>query len=625
MIPSEPVRALASRVRETGLCARLGAALPPAPGMACAGAIVVRGPDALRFLHSQVTNEAEGLAPGFGNFSARVTRTGQLVDLFSVHRLADAPAPMFVLVAPRERIPALHEDLEASHFADDVVIEDVSAQLVWLIVQGPGAPAVLEACVGVSADALEAAPAYAVQPIVTADGPEGGILIKRSLTGDVGFLLALPSADPKTESFVEAVLGAARTGDLETPEPQVFGELLELLRVEAGGVRIGPDTAGRKRILPETGLEQQAVSYSKGCYVGQEVIARVRTYGALPFALRGLVFDSDSAGLDWDRAAALLAALPEPGADIMLEDADGAQRKIGQWASRTLSPVTGSAVAYAYIDKKHRTPGNVHRLVVGDMRPSARVALLPFYSAPDQAGRVATLYDQAVHAFARGNEDEALSLLEQVLGLDPAFSDGYEAMGVMLGRSERFHEAIDIFKRLEEIAPNEAMVNTNLSLYFMKIGEREAAEDQAAKAMQKSMAKHSGRAVDEAQFDEVLAEQKRGDATRKKAMFEQVLEIDADDGVALFGLGTAHSVLEEWEAALRLLTRASEVDAENSAVFLARGKALEKLGRSADAEPVYRQGMEVASRKGDLMPLKEMEHRVLLLSGARQDADSALT
>ena len=68
-------------------------------------------------------------------------------------------------------------------------------------------------------------------------------------------------------------------------------------------------------------------------------------------------------------------------------------------------------------------------------------------------------------------------------------------------------------------------------------------------------------------------------------------------------------------------TTAQAVDAENSAIYLARGKALEYLDRSHEAEKVYRAGLEVASRKGDLMPLKEMEHRVLLLSGQGNGRD----
>ena len=67
-----------------------------------------------------------------------------------------------------------------------------------------------------------------------------------------------------------------------------------------------------------------------------------------------------------------------------------------------------------------------------------------------------------------------------------------------------------------------------------------------------------------------------------------------------------------------IYARARLADAGNSAVYLAHGKALEALERNADAEAAYRSGMEVASRKGDLMPLKEMENRMLLLS-ARAD------
>jgi tetratricopeptide (TPR) repeat protein len=167
------------------------------------------------------------------------------------------------------------------------------------------------------------------------------------------------------------------------------------------------------------------------------------------------------------------------------------------------------------------------------------------------------------------------------------------------------------------------MVNTNLSLYFMKIGEKETAEAEAAKAMQKSMAKSSGRSLDGESLDAVLAEQKRSDALRKKEMFAQVLEIDPEDPVALFGLGNALSVLGEWDDAARLYAAAAQAQKDNSAVYLAWGKALEQLGRQREAEPIYRAGMEVASRKGDLMPLKEMEHRVLLLSSAYGAGESA--
>ncbi len=600
---------LARAVRDRGLYARLGG---DGSGLASLGAIRASGPDALSFLHSQVTNEVEGLAPGQGNRSARVTRQGQLVELFTLHRLPDSAAPVVLMVLERERVPILMAELDAVLFADRVDLEDVSEAFAWLALQGGAAASVLDEVLPVASGGYADSPGSSLA-VPTGEGvPEGLVVLNRSLTGDAGWLVALPEAHPSSAALAARLRDASAASGLALVDEPELSPLLELLRVEAGVVRIGPDTAGRRRILPETGLEQQTVSYTKGCYLGQEVIARVRTYGKLPFALRALVLESDESGDVWEERAGLLDALPEPGSAVTLDD--GAA--VGQLASRALSPVADAAVAYAYLDKSHRTPGSTLSLRLGDRVVGATVALLPIYDAPGAQERVAFLYDRAVRAFAEGRETEALGLLEEALGLDPGFSDGYEAVGVMLGRSERFHEAIDIFKRLEEIAPAEPMVNTNLSLYFMKIGDKETAEAEAAKAMQKSMAQQSGSAVDGSKLDEVFAEQRRADALRKKEMFGQVLEIDADDGIALFGLGGALLVLDEWEEAAAVLARATEVERDNSAVYLARGKALEHLGRTAEAEQVYRAGMEVASRKGDLMPLKEMEHRVLLLSGA---------
>ena len=106
--------------------------------------------------------------------------------------------------------------------------------------------------------------------------------------------------------------------------------------------------------MPETGLEQHAVSYTKGCFLGQEVIARIRTYGTLAFGLRGLIFETDSSETNLSGQARLLEQLPAPGAKLISNE-DG--KSIGQIVSRTLSPVAAAPIAFAYLDKNHRTPG----------------------------------------------------------------------------------------------------------------------------------------------------------------------------------------------------------------------------------------------------------------------------
>ena len=381
--------------------------------------------------------------------------------------------------------------------------------------------------------------------------------------------------------------------------------MLETLRLEAGQLRVGTDCQGRARLLPETGLEQHAVSYTKGCYLGQEVIARVRTYGSVPFALRGLVLKGEPS----DTAEEVLGRLPAPGEDLLVEG-----EVVGTVGARVRSPVLESLIALAYLNRASRTPGQDLQL---DCGVSATVTLLPFYRAPDAEARVAFLYDRAIRVFAGGDEPGALALLAETLRLEPTFADAYELIGVILGRSGRYHEAIDFFRRLEEVAPDESMVHTNLSLYYMKIGDRAQAEEEAAKATTKQFRTARWQSKSASEIAEDQQKSRTIEASRKKTMFSQVLEIDAEDSIALFGMGSTLAVLGEHDEACAHLARAADVDASNSAVYLRWGRSLEALGREVDAIEVYRNGMEVASRRGDLMPLREMEHRVLILEAGQ--------
>ena len=96
-------------------------------------------------------------------------------------------------------------------------------------------------------------------------------------------------------------------------------------------------------------------------------------------------------------------------------------------------------------------------------------------------------------------------------------------------------------------------------------------------------------------------------------MFSEVLELDPTDPLALMGLGKAFADLEQFDLADTHLERALAAQPDNSALYAARGKVLEALGRTVEAGEIYRQGVGVASRRGDLMPLKDMEHRLLML------------
>ncbi|MCW8132264.1 MAG: tetratricopeptide repeat protein [Planctomycetota bacterium] len=597
------IQAYAKKARSTGLFASIGPAREGL-GIADLGVLKIAGPDAAKFLHGQITNEVNALMPGEGNLNARVTRTGTLTRIFSLHRLPQE-TPAFLILLDRDGVEGLRADLDGFLF-DDAAMDDASAAFDWLLLQGPQAPALAEEVFGpLQGEPWVSLREHAVRALEHGGIPPGTWAIARSLTGDAGYLIAVPREADMLDPIAERLGEAARAKDFVSPKGGELGAVLEILRIEAGVVRRGIDYRDDQRVLPETGLEQQLVSYTKGCYLGQEVIARIRTYGSTPSALRGLVFDGAN------DPAALLADLPDAGASLLIESG----QKVGEIVSRTDSPVMEAPVAFAYLGRQQRTPGTKLRVKGASGIWNARVALLPFYHAPDRQSRARFLHDKAIRVFANHRDQEAIDLLLESLRLDPSFADAYEALGVILGRTSRFEEAVDIFKRLEEVAPHEPMVHTNLSLFYMKMGNKEKAELEKAKATTKAFGQVANEA-EAAERAEAEAAARRADAERKKGMFTEVLEIDSEDPVALFGLGNALLQLNETEAAAKTYAKACEVQKDNSAVYLALGKALEALKRDAEALDVYRKGMDVASKKGDLMPLKEMEHRALLLESS---------
>jgi folate-binding protein YgfZ len=559
---------LLKEAREQGLVC---APSDQAQGLADLAVVVAEGSDAARFLHAQLTNEVVGLAVGEGNLNAKVSRTGHLQAVFSLHRVRE---DLFFLVVEADQAHELLTGLQAFLFADKVELAGLQGD--WMHFQG--------------GSSCEMFPALEKEFDIRPKGKAW--VIRRSLTGDPG---CIAFGDFSATEWLDL---AKERGLKEVPGAG-YASALEILRMEAGILRVGPDLGGRQHLLPETGLEHHAVSYSKGCYLGQEVIARVRTYGSVPRALRGLLVEQE------------LSAVPESGTPILNKEG----QKIGIWASRCISSLAGGSLVYAFLNRVNRTPGNLLNLKGLDGRDlTAKVALLPLYRAKNTQERIATLYDQAVRVYAEGNVDAALAQLGEILQVDPSYGDAYELIGVMLGKAGRYHEAIDFFRRLEEVAPDEPMVNTNLSVFYMKIGDKQTAEDQSGIATQKQFRQTKWKDKSTLEIAQAQAETARKGAERKLGMFARVLEIDPVDPVALFGCGTSHAVLENWTASADFFTRAVEVNTQNSAAHLGLGKALEGLDQIPSAIAAYKAGMEVASRRGDLMPLREMEHRVLLLS-----------
>jgi folate-binding protein YgfZ len=280
------------------------------------------------------------------NATGHVLTDLTLIDVTGASGLAAAlglNAPDFVLLdLPRINLEKIATLLDRFLITEDVEIVDVTARLNCISLQGPTAAAWGE--IG-RLDALW-----------NSNGMEGErIAILADHTGSGG----------SDHYFVRAVLSAA--------PPAIAGitpvalATQELLRIEAGIPQYGAEL-DESVIALEANLGPTHISLTKGCYMGQEIIARIDSRGHTNRALTGLAFAAGDA--------------PQPGDRIyVLDDAEGARRETGRITSvASASPaMNGRPIALGYVRHEHRAPGT--HLAVGDRGLIAEVHPLPFYSS----------------------------------------------------------------------------------------------------------------------------------------------------------------------------------------------------------------------------------------------------
>jgi aminomethyltransferase len=230
--------------------------------------ITVTGGEAAAYLHNMLTQDVVGLAVGAG---APATMTDRMAKVLAPFFLLRTEAGVEALSDPG-CAAAVAGKLKMFVFSMDAAVEDVSADTAGLHLCGAGAESVL-AEVGLPV------PAEGEGSHQEADGVR---VVRRAFFGRPGFELVL--APGALDAIREALLAAgALAGDLATAES---------LRVEAGRARFGVDYDA-SAMPTEVGLSD-AVSYSKGCYVGQEILERMRSRGTVTKLLRGLVLEGEA-------------------------------------------------------------------------------------------------------------------------------------------------------------------------------------------------------------------------------------------------------------------------------------------------------------------------------------------
>ncbi len=246
------------------------------------GRLCFVGQDRHRFLHGQLTNEVAGLQPGEGCFAGLVSAKGKLEMEVHVFCLEDE---ILVDFEPGY-FDAVRRRFEAYVIGDDVEIVDASPFYGMAGVHGPRSEAVLKGMgLGLELPAKD-------HGIVTANDPVLGLIYvtNNPRLGVQGFDVLAPVG------VIPELLERLRRAAAEFGGRACGFDAWENKRVEAGIPRYGVDMDATN-LAPETGLERRGISYSKGCYIGQEIIARIRTYGQVAKALRVLEFSGSAAGL----------------------------------------------------------------------------------------------------------------------------------------------------------------------------------------------------------------------------------------------------------------------------------------------------------------------------------------
>lgn len=295
------------------------------------GRLCLTGADRQRFLHGQVTNDVNGLKAGEGCYAALVTAKGKIVSDLNLYLLANE----ILLDFEPGLVAKITERLEKFIIADDVQVVDAAPHYGLLSIQGPKAAEVLrQARIEIE---LPAEP----MAFRTAKHSDLGeiYLMNRARVLASGFDLFVPTAAMQTAA--ERLVAAA-----ESVGGRAGGwQALEIARVEAGIPRFGVDM-DESNLAPEAGIESRAISYSKGCYTGQEVIARIRTYGQVARALRRL------------RLANGLPQLPAKG-DKLFKDG----KEVGYITSAARSPALKANIALGYVRKEANQVGSEVSLV----------------------------------------------------------------------------------------------------------------------------------------------------------------------------------------------------------------------------------------------------------------------
>ena len=299
------------------------------------GRIRVSGSEATMFLNGLITNDMKTLAENRWMPAAFPTVQGRLIGAVRIAR----GSKDFLIDTDAASHEAVLKTISRFTLAGDFHVSDITTETAMLSVQGERALDMLEKVFARS----------------FSDLPNNGVVETEWRGVPVTIIRATHTAEDGFDVVIEAAQAAqVQEAFREAGAPPVSAETFETLRIEAGIPRYGRDM-DETTIVTETNLDD-AVSYTKGCYVGQEIIVRIKHRGHVAKKLVGLEFDTDRP--------------IETGTPIKMGD-----QEIGRVTSNAFSPTVRKTIALGYVRYEHIAP---ETNVVIDPEINGRVKELPF-------------------------------------------------------------------------------------------------------------------------------------------------------------------------------------------------------------------------------------------------------
>lgn len=322
------------------------------------GRIEVSGSEAVQFLNGLVTNDVKALEENAWMSAAFPNVQGRLIGEARILRLGDNRFLFDTEAATHERVL---KTLERFTLAGDFRVKDLLDETALISVQGARAAEIIRAALGEEAACVE----------------RGRVCVKEWNNQQLQIIRATHTAEDGFDLFVAASAAAKLWDALASSGAQAVGtDALDILRIEAGVARYGVDMDETNVVLEA--VPDEAVSFTKGCYIGQEIIARIHWRGHVAKKLTGLSFEEQG----------------ETKRDDKIRTMDG--KEIGRLTSVTFSPRLNRLVALGYVKYDYLAPGTQVRVISNETELAARVIELPhvrgsWYEATDGAAAEAHL------------------------------------------------------------------------------------------------------------------------------------------------------------------------------------------------------------------------------------------